>query len=88
MIRRSGREGSKVVQERLHLQESSLNVKGGTVPHNVVLNQNKIGKKQKTKGGVAVQKPVKILALPRRGVGGLTPAKIFWWICHSAQRLT
>ena len=42
MIRGRGREGSKVVQERLHLQESSLNVKGGTVPHNVVLNQNEM----------------------------------------------
>ena len=49
-------------------------MKGGTVPHNVVLNQNKIGKKQKTKGGVAVQKPVKILALPRRG-GGPDPCQ-------------
>ena len=29
-----------------------------------------------TKGGVAVIKAVKILALPRRGMGGLTLAKI------------
>ena len=44
-----------------------------------------------SKGGVAVQKPVKILALPRRGGGGggLWPLpRFFWWICHSAQRLT
>ena len=30
-----------------------------------------------SKGGVTVTKAVKILALPRRGRGGLTPAKIF-----------
>ena len=30
-----------------------------------------------TKGGVAVTEAVKILALPRRGRGGLTPAKNF-----------
>ena len=39
-IRRRGREGSKVVKIRLNLQDGRLNVKGGTVPHNVVLNQN------------------------------------------------
>ena len=33
------------------------------------------------KGGVAVIEAVKILALPKRG-GGLTHAKIFWWICR------
>ena len=32
------------------------------------------------KGGVAVPKPLKILALPRRGRGSLTLATIFWWI--------
>ena len=31
----------------------------------------------KPKGGVDVQKTLKIMALPRRGVGGLTPSKIF-----------
>ena len=33
------------------------------------------------KGGVGVTGAVKILALPKRG-GGLTHAKIFWWICR------
>ena len=37
------------------------------------------------KGGVAVTKAVKILALPRRG-GGVWPLpRFFWWICHSAE---
>merc|ERR1712237_203586 len=31
---------------------------------------------------VAVTGAVKILALPKRGGGGLTHAKIFWWICR------
>ena len=33
-----------------------------------------------TKGGVTKLGAVKILALPKKG-GGLTYAKIFWWIC-------
>ena len=33
------------------------------------------------KGGVSVTGAGKILALPKRG-GGLTHAKIFWWICR------
>ena len=39
------------------------------------------------KGGVAVLKPVKILALPKRG-GSWPLPKFFWWICHSVQGLT
>ena len=35
-----------------------------------------------TKGGNAVIGALKILALPKRGGGGLTYAKTFWWICR------
>ena len=37
------------------------------------------------KGGVGGTGAVKILALPKRG-GGLTHAKIFWWICRSIPK--
>ena len=43
------------------------------------------GHKTLCKGGNAVTGAVKILALPKRG-GGLTHAKIFWWICRSIPK--
>ena len=38
------------------------------------------------KGGSAVIGALKILTLPKRGRGGLTHAKIFWWICRSIPK--
>ena len=38
------------------------------------------------KGGNAGTDALKILALPKKGGGGLTHAKIFWWICRSIPK--
>ena len=38
-------------------------------------------------GGMAVPKPFKNLALPRRGRGSLTLVAIFWWIWQSDNEL-